>query len=129
MTYVTFELPPDVDHGAFEEWFVGIVRRYREEPGCVAYDYLRNPEHPTQGAMIEVWQTVEDSATHLLSPAHIEMVALSTAKWGMHDIRTHKWTAAEGYGYTERAAAHLGIEDRVEMYRLVTEFLADHPLD
>jgi quinol monooxygenase YgiN len=127
ITYVTFELPPNIDRDAFEEWFIGIVRRYREEPGCVAYDYLRNPEHPTQGCMIEVWESLEDAAVHFLTPAHIEMVALGTAKWGLHNIQTHRWTAAEGHGVAQRTSTHVGIEGRVEMYRLVTEFLAAHP--
>jgi quinol monooxygenase YgiN len=87
------------DRAAFDEWFLRVVSECRTQQGCILYEYLLNPEQPTRGVLFSAWETPEHSAAHITYPAHVEMAALGTFKWGMRDLRVRHWSE-DGYAET-----------------------------
>ena len=101
VNYVTFEVSTD-DRAGFDTWYGKLVNDAKSEHGCIIYDYLTNPHSPTFGAILAAWESPEDIAAHRLHPSHIEILALATTKWGMHNIRIQSFSEIGGYRTAER---------------------------
>jgi quinol monooxygenase YgiN len=101
VNYVTFEVDTD-DRAGFDTWYGKLVDDAKSEHGCIIYDYLTYADSPTKGAILAAWETQEDIAAHRLHPSHIEILALATSKWGMHNIRIQSFSDIGGYKTAER---------------------------
>ena len=54
--YVSFEVDTD-DRAGFDEWYRARTTEAKKEKGCLAFDYLLDPEQPGRGFMVEIWET------------------------------------------------------------------------
>jgi quinol monooxygenase YgiN len=124
VNYVIFDVETD-DRVAFDAWYRRLAEDAQREPGCIAYDYLTDPAHPTGGAVVAAWETEEDIARHRLHPSHVELMALGSSKWGMRNIRRHSFTNIGNYSVSARPALDDRAEpeaNREEMHRLINEY-------
>jgi quinol monooxygenase YgiN len=124
VNYVVFDVHTD-DRAAFDAWYRRLAEDAQGEQGCIAYDYLTDPAHPTRGAVVAAWESEEDIARHRLHPSHIELMALGSAKWGIRNIRRHSFADVGNYSASVRPAlddpAGPGA-NRDEMHRLISEY-------
>jgi hypothetical protein len=93
----------------------------RNEKGCIAYDYLLDPEQPKRGINFEIWETPENFQAHMLHPNHAEMMALGSLKWGIRDLRMHFWFDARGHQFNVRERTDTPLEGRGDLYQGIAE--------
>jgi quinol monooxygenase YgiN len=124
VNYVTFAVDTE-DRAAFDSWYLRLVEAARQEDGCIVYDYLTDPSRPGRGITLAAWESEADLAAHRLHPSHIELMALGSTKWGMHDIKVHSWTEIGGYRTAERPRLDGPSEDntgREAMHTLIKQY-------
>jgi quinol monooxygenase YgiN len=114
------------DRRAFDEWYRSCLSIARQEKGCVAYDYLLDPQQPDRGFNLEIWETADDFQAHMLHPAHVEMMALASRKWGVRDLRMHFWMDAQGHQYNIRERTETPVEGRGNLYERIAALQAKH---
>jgi quinol monooxygenase YgiN len=120
--YVSFET--DEPQETFDRWFLPLVKAAREAPGCIAYDYLLDPESATRRFMFEAWESKAAMAAHVADAAHVEMLALGTIAHGMRDLRITHWTEAAGHRESTRESSDEYVPGRdaiVEPIRLLQQ--------
>jgi len=122
---VAFELEgsPGDRPAALRHWLAELVAKTRQVEGCVRYECVVDLE-ARHGVIVEVWTSAAARDRYLLMPHHVEMVALSTSKWGMHDFRTMCWTDAGEPAVSARERSDEPTANRPEMNRLVADYLA-----
>jgi quinol monooxygenase YgiN len=121
VTYVSFDIEPS-RRDDFEAWFYPLVEKTRIQMGCVAYDYLPDPQQAGLGRMVEVWASPEAYRAHHSHPDHIEMLARGSSEFGMKDLRIHSWTEAQGYSLTDRTRTDDSVPGRDLVNKLVAEY-------
>jgi quinol monooxygenase YgiN len=123
--YVAFELEGSGDDrdAAFRRWLADAAATTRQVEGCVRYDCLLDLD-ARRGVIVEVWSSAAAREPYLLMPHHVEMVAWSTSKWGMHSFRTMSWADAGQPALSVRERSDEPAAGRPEMDRLVTTYLA-----
>jgi quinol monooxygenase YgiN len=120
--YVSFEVDTD-DRAGFDQWYRARTKDAKQEKGCLAFDYLVDPEQPRRGFMVEIWETAEDLEAHMAHPRHVEALALGSMKWGLRDVHVHVWTRAEGHEFAVRnrtddlAEGHGALSERIEEFQ------------
>jgi quinol monooxygenase YgiN len=119
--YGSFEIR-NPDRVGFDTWYTDLVEVARREEGCVAYDYLIDPQRPERGTIVEIWESPEALAGHMVHPGHVEMLALGAAKWDMTDVRVHFWTEAEGHEFSIRESPDVRVEGRGDLYERIDAF-------
>ena len=124
VTYVSFSIGGG-RKAEFENWFLPLVEKTRTQTGCVAYDYLYDPQRPEQGLMVEIWASPEAYSAHHSHPDHIEMLARGSSEFGMTDLQIHSWSDAQGYTLTDRARTDSPVQGRDLVNRLVAEYTSD----
>ena len=125
VNYVSFEVETE-DRDAFDTWYLGLVEAAQQEEGCIVYDYLIDPRHPTRGVTIAAWRSEADIAAHRLHPSHIELMALGGEK-GIRDIHVHSFSDVGGYRISSRArleGAGDDPESRARMLALIAQYQA-----
>jgi quinol monooxygenase YgiN len=100
--YTRFAVETD-DRAGFDKWMLGLVSETRLEEGCLIYDYAVEPDRPTHGTILSVWSGPDVMAAHYVTPVHVEMTALGSAKWGMGELESYAWDEAAGFRTGERA--------------------------
>ncbi len=119
--YVSFEVDTD-DRAGFDEWYRARTTEAKKEKGCLAFDYLLDPEQPGRGFMVEIWETPEDLEAHMAHPRHVEALALGSMKWGLRDVRVHVWNRADGHEFTVRNRTDDLAGGRDELSERIGEF-------
>jgi quinol monooxygenase YgiN len=126
ITYVSFSIA-DGRRAEFENWFLPLVEKTRTQPGCLAYDYLYDPQRPEQGLMVEIWTSPEAYSAHHCHPDHIEMLARGSSEFGMTELQIHSWSDAQGYTLTDRARTDTPVQGRDLVNRLIAEYSSNRP--
>ena len=119
--YVRFDVTGDGE--TFVSGFGPLAAEARRSAGCVGYDLLVDPLDSTRGAIVELWETEADRETYLLTPCHVEMVALATSEWGMGNFKTYYFRDAGEPVVTGRARSETPAAGRDEMNRRVLDRL------
>jgi quinol monooxygenase YgiN len=111
INYVTFEIGPDVP--GFEAWYLPLAAQIASHPGCVTYQYLKDPLAPRKGVVMEVWASAEAHAAHAINPVLIEILALGSELWGLRELLVRQWRSAEDYreAQSARTDGHRGNEE------------------
>jgi quinol monooxygenase YgiN len=122
--YVSMEFT--ADPAEFDAWIMPLFRKERQEPGVVAYDCLIDSENPQRRRVVEIFEDDAAAERHVTSPAHIEMLALGTMKYGMHDLVIQVWDRAEGYRHSTRARSDTPVAGRDVADRLIATFQQEY---
>jgi quinol monooxygenase YgiN len=109
--YCTFEVPEE-SRAAFDDWFLGLAQECQREEGCIAYDYLQNPQHPGRCTLFEAWDGDEHFQAHLYFHAHVDMIAFGTSRWGMRNIVVHTWREG-GYAKRELTSTEQAVDEQL----------------
>ena len=96
-----------------------LIEAARAEEGCVLYEYFTDPVDPGRGVMLEAWESAEALAAHSVHPAHVEMVAFGTQRWGMRDFVIHVWGDASAHTFVSRPTIDVPVPGREAMMEAV----------
>ncbi|WP_394726797.1 putative quinol monooxygenase [Altererythrobacter sp. GH1-8] len=84
--------------GIFEqhhESIAEVVRKSREEPGCLAYSLARDVADPDLFILYERWESQEAFDAHFASP-HVQEFAKLVKTFGKVDTNIHKFITDDG---------------------------------
>jgi len=101
VNYVTFDVDTP-DRAGFDAWYGKLVDDAKSEPGCIIYDYMSDPRSPTRGMILAAWESEDDIAAHRIHPSHVEIMALGSSEWGMHNFRIESFFEIGGHKVGER---------------------------
>ena len=122
--YVSFEF--DGDPAEFDAWFIPLVEETRASPGCTAYEYLVDPVRASRRYMFEVWESEAAATHHSGAPAHVEMLALGTAQFGMRDLRIERWDNPAVHKHSVRARTDEHVDGREHVDDLIAAIQREH---
>ena len=122
--YVSFEL--ESDPVEFDAWFMPLVEETRASAGCIAYDYLVDPVRRSRRYMFEVWDSDSAATRHSGAPAHLEMLALGTSRYGMRDLRIDRWDDPRRHKHSMRARTDEHVEGRDHVDELIASIQREH---
>ena len=122
VNFVSFYVDaPDLE--AFDRWYIGLVEDAQKEPGCMVYEYMRDPRDARHCFMLAAWENEADIAAHRLHPSHVELLAFGSTRWGIRDLHRHSWADVGGHTASGRPridGSDLDGESRATMHALVS---------
>ncbi len=90
---------------AFDSWVGAIVADARGEPGCIENRFVVDPQNLGHGMFVEVWESRAAVLAHHSHPSHVELFALGSERWGMHNFTVRTW--ADAGSFTTRTAERI----------------------